>query len=91
MATLATQRLATLAMLMACSWGSVFSVVLGAALLGLAYGATAPSSAHLLVPRTPLRMMNLVLSIRQMGAPRRKTRQSQHDSGRDFSQLRFLP
>ena len=60
---------ATLAMLIACSLGSVFSVVLGAALLGLAYGATAPSSAHLLVPRTPLRMMNLVLSIRQMGVP----------------------
>jgi MFS family permease len=60
---------ATLAMLIACALGSVFSVVLGAALLGLAYGATAPSSAHLLVPRTPLKMMNLVLSIRQMGVP----------------------
>lgn len=60
---------ATLAMLIACSLGSIFSVVLGAALMGLAYGATAPASAHLLVPRTPLRMMNLVLSIRQMGVP----------------------
>ncbi len=60
---------ATLAMLVACSVGSVASVVLGAALLGLAYGATAPSSAHLLVPRTPPSVMNLVLSIRQIGVP----------------------
>jgi MFS family permease len=61
--------IATLAMLLACSLGSVVSVVIGAALLGLAYGATAPSSAHLLVPRTPPRVMNLVLSIRQIGVP----------------------
>ena len=61
--------IATLAMLLACSVGSVASVVIGAALLGLAYGATAPPSAHLLVPRTPLRVMNLVLSIRQIGVP----------------------
>jgi MFS family permease len=60
---------ATLSMLLACSLGSLVSVVLGAALLGLAYGATAPASAHLLVPRTPLSMMNLVLSIRQIGVP----------------------
>ena len=61
--------IATLAMLLACSLGSVLSVVLGAALLGLAYGATAPSSTHLLVPRTPIGIMNLVLSIRQIGVP----------------------
>lgn len=61
--------LATLAMLLACSLGSVLSVVLGAALLGLAYGATAPASAHLLVPRTPPPIMNLVLSLRQIGVP----------------------
>ncbi len=61
--------IAALAMLVACSVGSVFSVVLGAALLGLAYGATAPASAHLLVPRTPPHVMNLVLSIRQIGVP----------------------
>ena len=60
---------ATLAMLLACSVGSIVSVVLGAALLGLAYGATAPASAHLLVPRTPPPVMNLVLSIRQIGVP----------------------
>ena len=61
--------LATLAMLLACSLGSVLSVVIGAALLGLAYGATAPSSTHLLVPRTPPGVINLVLSIRQIGVP----------------------
>ena len=61
--------MATLAMLLACSLGSVLSVVLGAALLGLAYGATAPSSTHLLVPRTPHGIINLVLSIRQIGVP----------------------
>lgn len=61
--------IATLAMLVACSLGSVISVVIGAALLGLAYGATAPASAHLLVPRTPPPVMNLVLSIRQIGVP----------------------
>ncbi|PHY06718.1 MAG: hypothetical protein CK528_06505 [Alcaligenaceae bacterium] len=60
---------ATLAMLVSCSLGSVVSVILGAALLGLAYGSTAPASAHLLVPRTPARVMNLVLSIRQIGVP----------------------
>jgi MFS family permease len=60
---------ATLAMLLACSLGSVVAVVIGAALLGVGYGATAPASAHLLVPRTPLRVMNLVLSIRQIGVP----------------------
>jgi MFS family permease len=61
--------IATLAMLVACAIGSIASVILGAALLGLAYGATAPASAHLLVPRTPPRVMNLVLSIRQIGVP----------------------
>jgi MFS family permease len=60
---------ATLAMLIACSLGSVLSVVIGAALLGLAYGATAPSSTHLLIPLTPPNVVNLVLSIRQIGVP----------------------
>ena len=61
--------IATLAMLLACSLGSVLSVVIGAGLLGLAYGATAPASTHLLVPRTPPRVMNFVLSVRQIGVP----------------------
>jgi predicted MFS family arabinose efflux permease len=61
--------LATLAMLLAAATGSAASIALGAVLLGLAYGATAPAAAHLLVPRTPSGMMNLVLSIRQIGVP----------------------
>lgn len=61
--------LAALAMLLACALGSLLSVAIGAALLGLAYGATAPASTHLLVPRTPRSVMNLVLSIRQIGVP----------------------
>ena len=61
--------LATLAMLLAAAAGSVASIALGAVLLGLAYGATAPASAHLLVPRTPPGVMNLVLSLRQIGVP----------------------
>jgi MFS family permease len=61
--------LATLAMLLSAAAGSVASVALGAVLLGLAYGATAPASAHLLVPRTPPGAINLVLSLRQIGVP----------------------
>ena len=64
-----TVLLATLAMLLACALGSLLSVAIGAALLGLAYGASAPASTHLLVPRTPNSVMNLVLSIRQIGVP----------------------
>ena len=60
---------ATLAMIAATVSGGVGSVALGAALLGLAYGATAPAATHLLVPRTPQPMLNLVLSIRQIGVP----------------------
>ena len=61
--------LATLAMLLACAMGSLLSVAIGAALLGLAYGGVAPASTHLLVPRTPHSVMNLVLSLRQIGVP----------------------
>lgn len=61
--------LATLAMIVATVSGGVGAVGLGAMLLGLAYGATAPAATHLLVPRTPPRVLNLVLSIRQIGVP----------------------
>lgn len=60
---------ATLCMLLSAAAGSVASIAIGAVLLGLAYGATAPASAHLLVPRTPPGVMNLVLSLRQIGVP----------------------
>ncbi|HTO49621.1 MAG TPA: MFS transporter [Burkholderiales bacterium] len=61
--------LSTLAMLIAAAAGSVVSIALGAVLLGLTYGATAPAAAHLLVPRTPPGVMNFVLSVRQIGVP----------------------
>lgn len=60
---------ATFAMLATAATGSLPAIVLSAALMGLAYGATAPASTHLLVPRTPPAYMNLVLSIRQIGVP----------------------
>ncbi len=56
-------------MLGVCALGTAGSIAAGAALLGLAYGSTAPASAHLLVPRTPQRIYNLVMSIRQAGLP----------------------
>ena len=60
---------ATLAMLLISASGSLAALALGAVVLGSAYGSTAPVSTHLLVPRTPHRIVNLVLSIRQIGVP----------------------
>ena len=61
--------LMTLVMLATAAIGSVLSIALGAVLMGFAYGAAAPSSTHLLVPRTPRGSLNLVLSLRQIGVP----------------------
>ena len=61
--------LATVVMLTTAALGTFAMVALSAVLMGLAYGATAPSSTHLLVPRTPPQHMNLVLSLRQIGVP----------------------
>ncbi|MGE0873807.1 MAG: MFS transporter [Burkholderiales bacterium] len=60
---------ATLAMLLIAAQGGLAAVALGAVAIGIGYGATAPAATHLLVPRTPPRIMNLVLSIRQIGVP----------------------
>ncbi len=60
---------AVVVMLGVSAFGTAAALAGGAALLGLAYGATAPASAHLLVPRTPQRVYNLVMSIRQAGLP----------------------
>ena len=60
---------AVVAMLAAASAGAIATLAAGAVLLGLAYGATAPASTHLLVPHTPQRVFNLVMSIRQIGVP----------------------
>ena len=61
--------LVTLGMLAAVASGSLWAVGLGAVILGCGYGATAPVATHLLVPRTPVGVLNLVLSIRQIGVP----------------------
>lgn len=58
-----------LALVVICAQGTVASVALGAVALGVAYGVTAPVSTFLLVPRTPPGIVNLVLSIRQIGVP----------------------
>lgn len=61
--------LATVGMLLIAATGSLAAITLSAVFLGLAYGATAPSSTHLIVPRTPPEHMNVVLSLRQIGVP----------------------
>lgn len=61
--------LATLAMIGTAALGHGLAILLAAILMGLAYGATAPSSTHLLVPRTPPAHMNVVISLRQIGVP----------------------
>ena len=57
------------AMLLICASGSLVGLTMGAVAMGAAYGAGAPVSTHLLVPRTPPAIVNLVLSIRQIGVP----------------------
>ncbi len=61
--------LAVLGMLAAAAGGSLDAIALGAVVLGLAYGAIAPASTHLLVPQTPAPVFNLVMSLRQIGVP----------------------
>lgn len=62
--------LAGIAMLLVASTAaSAVMLALAAVLLGLGYGATAPTSSHLLMKRTPPEMRNLVFSIRQIGVP----------------------
>ncbi len=61
--------LGTCAMLLISAHGGLAALVLGAIALGFGYGGSAPVSTHLLVPRTPPSILNLVLSIRQIGVP----------------------
>jgi MFS family permease len=61
--------LAVFGMLLAATGGSVVALAAGAVVLGLAYGAIAPSGTHLLVPHTPTSVFNLVMSLRQIGVP----------------------
>lgn len=58
-----------LGLVVICAQGTALSVALGAFALGIAYGLTAPVSTHLLVPRTPPAILNMVLSTRQIGVP----------------------
>jgi MFS family permease len=62
--------LTTIAMITVASYGgTVAALTLAAVLLGFGYGATAPTSSHLLMKRTPVGIRNLVFSIRQVGVP----------------------
>jgi MFS family permease len=57
------------AMLLIAAGGSVALLAIAAIVLGLGYGAAAPASTHLLVPHTPPRVFNMVMSLRQIGVP----------------------
>jgi MFS family permease len=59
----------TTMMLLASAAGSVLSLFLATMLLGIGYGAAAPASTHLLAPRTPRLVFNMVMSVRQIGVP----------------------
>lgn len=60
---------ATGMVVMASTAGSVGQLALAAFVLGIAYGASAPASTHLLVPHTPRAIFNMVMSLRQIGVP----------------------
>ena len=47
----------------------VGALAISAVVLGLAYGAAAPASTHLLAPKTPQPVFNMVMSLRQIGVP----------------------
>jgi MFS family permease len=61
--------LSVVAMLLTAATGTVAGLAVGAVLLGLSYGANAPAATHLLVPQTPPRVFNMVMSLRQIGVP----------------------
>lgn len=60
---------ATAAMLVLAAGGTIAWIAIAAVVLGLGYGAAAPASTHLLVPHTPRRVFNMVMSLRQIGVP----------------------
>lgn len=47
----------------------VAALALSGVVLGLAYGAAAPASTHLLAPKTPASVFNTIMSLRQIGVP----------------------
>ncbi len=60
---------AVLGLLVIGAGGTLVGLAVGAVVLGLAYGACAPASTHLLVPHTPRAAFNMVMSLRQIGVP----------------------
>jgi len=52
-----------------CAVPYAWAGVLGALLIGVGYGPSTPASAALLAERTPERIRNLIMSIRQTGVP----------------------
>jgi len=52
-----------------CGLAHLAAVIAGAVLIGLGYGPVTPASSALLIERTPDRMRNLIMSIRQTGVP----------------------
>ncbi len=62
--------LAALGMLViAATAQGVAALGIAAVVLGLAYGAAAPASTHLLAPKTPASVFNMIMSLRQIGVP----------------------
>tara|TARA_R110002074_G_scaffold327587_2_gene498038 strand:- start:79 stop:1275 length:1197 start_codon:yes stop_codon:yes gene_type:complete len=62
--------IATIAMIVTASQGgTLITLAIAAVLLGCGYGATAPTSSHLLMKRTPTDIRNMVFSVRQIGVP----------------------
>ena len=55
--------------LVAVAVGSLPFILLGAALLGFAYGPLTPSSSHILSRRAPSHRVGLIFSIKQTGVP----------------------
>ncbi|MFN7087378.1 MAG: MFS transporter [Burkholderiales bacterium] len=52
-----------------CGFAHLAAVIAGAVLIGMGYGPVTPASSALLVERTPDRLRNLIMSIRQTGVP----------------------
>ena len=55
--------------LIVCGLAHPLFVIAGAVLIGIGYGPVTPASSALLIERTPPRLRNLIMSIRQSGVP----------------------
>lgn len=52
-----------------CAFAHPLAIAAGALLIGCGYGPVTPASSEILISRTPERVRNLVISIRQSGVP----------------------